>query len=127
MAEFSPTTTQTTNANESYRSKLNAIFYNANRNIFLFVNALEELQVEVHLKMRSVGKRRRQTVEKEKFLSDNMLLENGSLDRGQNLERRNVERSIFRNFIANIKMTKDELFDSFIVEFIFFFFDKLFK
>ena len=42
---------------------------------------------------------------------------------GQNLERRNVERSTSQNFkIANIKMTKDELFDSFIVEFIFFHF-----
>ena len=41
----------------------------------------------------------------------------------QNLERRNVERSVFRNFkIANIKMTKDELFDSFIIEFFFKFF-----
>ena len=29
---------------------------------------------------------------------------------GQNLERRNVERPIFRNFkITNIKITKDEL------------------
>ena len=35
-------------------------------------------------------------------------------------ERRNVERLIFRNFkITNIKITKDELFDSFIFEFIF--------
>ena len=39
---------------------------------------------------------------------------------GQILERRKVERPIFRNFkIANIKITKDELFDSFIFEFIF--------
>ena len=39
---------------------------------------------------------------------------------GQNLERRNVERPIFRNFkITNIKITTDELFDSFIFEFIF--------
>ena len=37
---------------------------------------------------------------------------------GQNLGRWNVERSIFRNFkIANIKIMKDELFDSFIIEF----------
>ena len=36
----------------------------------------------------------------------------------QNLERRNVERPIFRNLkIANIKTTKDELLDSFIFEF----------
>ena len=37
---------------------------------------------------------------------------------GQNLEQRNVERPIFRNFkITNIKRTKDELFDSFIFNF----------
>ena len=39
---------------------------------------------------------------------------------GQNLERRNVERPIFRNFkIKNIEITKDKLFDSFIFELIF--------
>ena len=39
---------------------------------------------------------------------------------GQNLERRNVERPIFQNVkIKNIKITKDQLFDSFIFEFIF--------
>ena len=39
---------------------------------------------------------------------------------GQDLEQRNVERPIFRNFkITNIKITKDELFDSIIFEFIF--------
>ena len=47
---------------------------------------------------------------------------------GQNLERRNVERSTLQNFkIANINTTKDELFDIFIVEFIFFIFYKLFE
>ena len=39
---------------------------------------------------------------------------------GRNFERRNVERLIFRNFkIANIKITKNDLFDGFIIEFIF--------
>ena len=42
---------------------------------------------------------------------------------GKILERRNVERPIFRNFkIANVKITKDELFDSFIFEFNFSYF-----
>ena len=42
---------------------------------------------------------------------------------GQNLERRNVERPIFRNFkIANIKITENKLFDNFIFEFNFSFF-----
>ena len=36
---------------------------------------------------------------------------------GQNLEWRNEERPVFRNFeIANIKTKKDELFDNFIFE-----------
>ena len=47
----------------------------------------------------------------------------------QNLERRNVERSVFRNFkIANTEMTKwRKLFDGFIIEFFFFIFHKLFE
>ena len=44
----------------------------------------------------------------------------GTTGGGQNLERRNVERPIFRNFkIMNNKITNDELFDNFILEFIF--------
>ena len=39
---------------------------------------------------------------------------------GQNLERRNVERPVFRNFeIANIRITKDQLFDNFIFKLFF--------
>ena len=65
----------------------------------------------------------------------------GTWGGGQNLERRNVEQSIFQNFkIANINITKynetynitkpinitkDELFDSFSIEFTFFIFYKL--
>ena len=42
---------------------------------------------------------------------------------GQNLERQNVQRSIFWNFkIAYIKITIDELFNNFIFEFNFSFF-----
>ena len=45
------------------------------------------------------------------------------MDGGRNLERRNVEWSIFRNFeIANIKITKNELYRNFIFEFDFSFF-----
>ena len=47
---------------------------------------------------------------------------------GQNLERRNLERPIFRNFkIANIKITTDELFGIFIFESIFPFFRQYFN
>ena len=46
---------------------------------------------------------------------------------GQNLERRNVERPVLRNFkIANIKVKKDEWFDNFIFELLFIF-QKLFE
>ena len=45
---------------------------------------------------------------------------------GQNLERRNVERPVFRNFeIANIKIKKDELFDHFIFELFFHFLETI--
>ena len=45
---------------------------------------------------------------------------------GQNLERRNVGRPVFRNFeIANIKMKKNELFDNFIFEFFFHFLETI--
>ena len=38
---------------------------------------------------------------------------------GHNLDRRNVEWPIFRNFkITNIKIKKDELFEGFILQFI---------
>ena len=51
--------------------------------------------------------------------SSNHIVEWGG---GQHFERRNLERLIFRNFkIANIKITKDELFDGFIIEFFFYF------
>ena len=44
------------------------------------------------------------------------------MGRGQNLERQNVERPVFRNFeIANIIIKKDELFDYFIFELFFHF------
>ena len=49
------------------------------------------------------------------------------MDGGQNSERRNIERPIFRNFkIANIEITKDKLFDSFSFEFIFEFYISFF-
>ena len=42
---------------------------------------------------------------------------------GQHLEQPNVERPLFRNSkISNIKRTKDELFDLFIVEFYIYFY-----
>ena len=45
---------------------------------------------------------------------------------GHHLERPNVERPIFRDFeISNIKITKVNLFDFSIFEFIFYFYDCL--
>ena len=53
-------------------------------------------------------------------LSNNNTTNHKNVGGGQNLERRNVERPIFRNFkITSIKITKDQLFDSFIFKFIF--------
>ena len=60
-----------------------------------------------------------------KYVKIKNKLKNGKIELFdfQNLERRNVERFIFRNFeIANIRITKDELFDSFIIDFFFIFY-----
>ena len=47
---------------------------------------------------------------------------------GHILERHNVERPTFRNYkITNIKITKDELLDSFIFKFNFSYFKKSFE
>ena len=47
---------------------------------------------------------------------------------GQNLERRNVEGPVFRNFeITNIKMKKDEFFDHFIFKLLKIFFRNYFN
>ena len=69
LAEFCQTRTHTTNGCESYHSKLNAEFHSTNLNIL----NLKEIQIDVYIKMRSVGKWRKALVEKEQFLIDNML------------------------------------------------------
>ena len=57
-------------------------------------------------------------------ISDSLGLKNR--DWGQNLERPNIERPIFRKFgTSNIEITKVELFDFSIFEFIFHFYDCL--
>ena len=71
-AEFCQSITRTTNGCESYHSKLNAEFYSANPNIFNFTKVLKEIQIDVYIKMTSVGKRSEALVEKEQFLIDNM-------------------------------------------------------
>ena len=73
LAEFCQTIKRTTNGCESYHSKLNAEFYSANPNIFNFTKVLKEIQIDVYIKMRSVGKSREALVEKDQFLIDNML------------------------------------------------------
>ena len=72
LAKFCQTITCTTNA-QSYHSKLNAKFYSANPNIFNSTKVLEEIQIDVYIKIRSVGKRREALVENEQFFIDNML------------------------------------------------------
>ena len=72
------------------------------------------------MKIRSTDIRRYDVSEKRRF--DEMTFRGG----GQNLERLNVERPIFRKFeTSNIEITKVELFDFSISEFILVFYDCL--
>ena len=51
-----------------------------------------------------------------------------NISMSQNFEQRNVEQSTFQNLkIVNIKIVKDELFCSFLIEFTFFIFYKVFE
>lgn len=90
-AAFSPTTTRTTNGCESYHKELNSMFYTPKPNISLFVEALLDVQIDVYIKMRSTGKRRKEILEKEELLKNYMLLlQSGSLSRFEFV--RNVSR-----------------------------------
>ncbi|KAL4091944.1 hypothetical protein QTP88_026543 [Uroleucon formosanum] len=70
-AECSSSITRTTNACESFHSKLNSMFYHSHPNIFIFVDALNEIQTNGYLKINctetsSVNKI---SIEKERFLA----------------------------------------------------------
>jgi len=73
-AEFSNSLMRTTNACESFHSKLNSMFYSSYPNIFQFVEVLKNVQTDIYIKMRSSNKRnkRREDVEKEEFIKKTM-------------------------------------------------------
>jgi hypothetical protein len=74
---------RTTNACESFSSRLNAMFYHSHPNIFLLVDALLEIQEEAVTKMLSVGNKRpyKSSTVKEAFIQCVMNeLESGEID-----------------------------------------------
>lgn len=81
-AKFSPTITRTTNSCESFHSKFNAMFYCSRPNLFQWLEALKNVQCEIYIKLRSSIKPAKKTLDKERYLRENMLLyKNGSLSR----------------------------------------------
>lgn len=69
-AEFSNSLTRTTNACESFHSKLNNMFYQAHPNIYVLTNALLEIQTSSYTKMKQFRQRMPKILEtKLKFLS----------------------------------------------------------
>ncbi|KAE9521880.1 hypothetical protein AGLY_017687, partial [Aphis glycines] len=73
-AEFSNSLMRTTNACESFHSKLNSIFYPSYPNIFQFLEVLKNVQTDVYIKMRSSNQTqiRRKAVEKEDYIREIM-------------------------------------------------------
>ena len=61
----------TTNACESFHSKLNSMFYHSHPNIIIFIDALNEIQTNGYLKMNFTKTSRVNTIsiEKEHFLA----------------------------------------------------------
>ena len=71
-SECSASSLRTINACESFNAHFNALFYSAHPNIFVLVPALQKIQNETYIKMRSVTARRLKksgTVKKEDFIS----------------------------------------------------------
>ena len=75
-AECSATSLSTIIACESFHAHFNALFYSAHPNIYITVSALQKIQHETYIKMRSVTTRRLKksaTVKKEDFISSKIV------------------------------------------------------
>jgi hypothetical protein len=70
-SECSASSSRTTNACESFHAHFNALFYSAHPNIFVLLSALQKVQNETYIKMRSVTTRRQKISysKKEDFIS----------------------------------------------------------
>lgn len=66
-AKFSNSLMRTTNVYESFLLKLNSMFYSAYSNIFQFLEVLENVQINIYIKIRSsyLTKKRRESVDKD--------------------------------------------------------------
>ncbi|XP_008187130.1 uncharacterized protein LOC103310482 [Acyrthosiphon pisum] len=73
-AEFSNNLMRTTNACESFHSKLNSMFYSSYPNIFQLLEVLKNVLTDVYIKMRGSNQtqKRRMTVEKENYIHEIM-------------------------------------------------------
>ncbi|KAE9522680.1 hypothetical protein AGLY_016902 [Aphis glycines] len=73
-AEYSASTMRTTNSCEDFHSKLNALFYSAHPNIFIFIDVLKNIQKHTYIKLRSthLNTRRTNIIEKETFIRNAM-------------------------------------------------------
>ena len=54
-AQASAEPTLTTNACESFHSHFNSSFYTTHPNIFMFIEKLKEIQIEVYIKLNSIN------------------------------------------------------------------------
>jgi len=72
--EYSASTMHTTNSCEAFHSKLNALFYSAHHNIFVFLDVLKNIKKDTYIKLRSthLNTRRTNIIEKETFIRNAM-------------------------------------------------------
>lgn len=83
-ASYSSSIARTTNACESFNSKLNGQFYHAHPNIYLFIDALLEIQERTYSKMLSVHikKMSKKSALKQQYIREAMdAFEEGRIDR----------------------------------------------
>ena len=73
-AEFSTISNRTTNSCESFHAKLNSLFYTSHPNIYIFIDALKEIQSNTYIQIRSkeLCKKSKHNIEKENILREQM-------------------------------------------------------
>ena len=97
-AQYTETVCRTTNACEALHGRMKDMFYHAHPSIYIFINALLEIQGRVYIKMNSISstKKLKKSAEKERFIRD-------AMDQFENdeISRREYVKIVSRKFLPN--------------------------
>ena len=97
-AQYTATVCRTTNACEALHGRMKDMFYHAHPSIYIFIDALLEIQGRVYIKINSISstKMLKKSAEKERFIPD-------ARDQFENdeISRREYVKIVSRKFLPN--------------------------